>query len=54
MHRQGQEHLSEEFAQLMDLRVDYAFKLVFGTGDTLPLVSLLNAVFANKKLPRKI
>ena len=43
-----------DFSQLMDMRVDYAFKLFFGTGDTKHLVSLLNAVFANKKIPRKI
>jgi hypothetical protein len=38
----------------MDLRVDYAFKLIFGTGNTLFLVSLLNAIFANKKIPQVI
>ena len=43
-----------DFSVLMDLRVDYAFKLLFGTGDTLFLISLLNAVFANKKIPRVI
>ena len=43
-----------DFSQLMDLRVDYAFKLIFGTGDTLFLISLLNAVFANKNIPRII
>jgi len=43
-----------DYALLMDLRVDYAFKLIFGTGDTLFLISLLNAIFANKKIPRII
>ena len=43
-----------DYSQLMDLRVDYAFKLIFGTGDTLFLISLLNAIFANKKIPRII
>jgi len=43
-----------DFSQLMDLRVDYAFKLIFGTGDTLFLISLLNAIFANKSIPRII
>ena len=43
-----------DFGMLMDLRVDYAFKLFFGTGDTSFLVSLLNAVFKNKKLPRLV
>ena len=46
--------LNIDFSQLMDIRVDYAFKLIFGTGDTLFLISLLNAIFANKKIPRKI
>jgi predicted transposase/invertase (TIGR01784 family) len=43
-----------DFSQFMDLRVDYAFKLIFGSGDTLFLISLLNAIFANKKFPRII
>ena len=46
--------LKIDFSKLMDLRVDYAFKLFFGTGDTLFLISLLNAIFANKKIPRII
>ena len=46
--------LKIDFSQLMDMRVDYAFKLIFGTGDTLFLISLLNAIFANKKIPRII
>ena len=46
--------LDIDFSQLMDLRIDYAFKLIFGTGDTLFLISLLNAIFANKKIPRII
>ena len=43
-----------DFSKLMDMRVDYAFKAFFGTGDTLFLISLLNAIFANKKIPRII
>ena len=43
-----------QFSTLMDLRVDYAFKLFFGTGDTSRLVSLINAVFENKGIPRVI
>ena len=43
-----------DFSELMDLRVDYAFKLTFGSGDTRFLASLLNAVFANKKIGRVI
>jgi predicted transposase/invertase (TIGR01784 family) len=43
-----------DFTQLMDLRVDYAFKLFFTTGGTSRLISLLNAIFANKSIPRII
>ena len=52
--KQGHWILEIDFSQLMDLRVDYAFKLIFGSSDTLFLISLLNAVFANKKIPRII
>jgi len=48
------EILKIDYALLMDLRVDYVFKLIFGTGDPLFLISLLNAIFANKKIPRII
>ena len=41
-----------DFSGLMDLRVDYAFKLIFGSPESSFLISLLNAVFANKKFPR--
>jgi len=34
------EILKIDYALLMDLRVDYAFKLIFGTGDTLFLGSV--------------
>ena len=46
-----------DYAALMDLTVDYAFKLLYGTGkkkSTQRLISLLNAVFANKGIPRVI
>ena len=43
-----------DFSELMDLRVDYAFKLLFGTGETRHLVSLLNAIFENKRIPRVV
>jgi len=46
--------LNIDFSKLMDLRVDYAFKLIFGSSDTLFLISLLNAIFANKKISRVI
>jgi len=52
--KQGKWLLDIDFSRLMDLRVDYAFKLIFGSGDTLFLISLLNAIFANKKIPRVI
>jgi predicted transposase/invertase (TIGR01784 family) len=38
----------------MDLRVDYAFKLFFTVGGTHRLISLLNTIFENKKIPRVI
>ena len=46
--------LDIDFSVLMDLRVDYAFKLLFSKGDSGLLISLLNAIFANKKIPRII
>ena len=39
---------------LMDLRVDYAFKLLFAFDGTSRLISLLNAIFANKGIPRTV
>ena len=46
--------LKIDYSQLMDLRVDYAFKLLFVKGDPRLLISLLNAIFANKKIHRII
>ena len=43
-----------DFSQLMDLRIDYAFKRLFGSSDSLFLISLLNAIFTNKKILRTI
>jgi len=43
-----------DYAQLMDLRIDYAFKLLFAKGNPRLLISLLNAIFANKRIPRVI
>ena len=43
-----------DYANLMDLRVDFAFKLLFTKGDPRMLISLLNAIFANKKIPRVV
>ena len=46
--------LGVDYSQLMDLRIDFAFKLLFTKGSQGSLISLLNAVFANKKIPRVI
>jgi len=46
--------LEIDYSQLMDLRVDFAFKLLFTKGNPRLLISLLNAIFANKKIPRVI
>ena len=46
--------LEIDFDLLMDLRIDYAFKLLFSKGDPRILISLLNAIFANKKIKRVI
>jgi predicted transposase/invertase (TIGR01784 family) len=45
--------LKIDYAQLMDLRVDYAFK-IFAEGNPILLISLLNSIFANKKIRRVI
>jgi len=37
----------------MDLRIDYALK-IFAEGNPNLLISLLNSIFANKKIPRII
>lgn len=47
-------HLKIDYSQLMDLRIDYAFKILFAKGETRLLISLLNAIFANKKINRVI
>jgi predicted transposase/invertase (TIGR01784 family) len=43
-----------DYSMLMDLRIDFAFKLLFTKGDPRLLISLLNAIFANKKIRRII
>jgi len=48
------ETLKIDYSQLMDLRIDYAFKILFTKGETRLLISLLNAIFANKKIQRVI
>jgi predicted transposase/invertase (TIGR01784 family) len=42
-----------DFSQLLDVRVDYIFKLIFGS-DERRLISLINAIFANKRLDRVV
>jgi len=42
-----------DYSLLMDLRVDYAFK-IFAEGNPSLLISLLNSIFANKKIHRII
>jgi len=42
--------LGVDYFQLMDLRIDFAFKLLFTKGNPRLLISLLNSVFANKKI----
>jgi len=49
-----QAELKIDFYQLMDLRIDYAFKLLFTKGEPRLLISLLNAIFANKKIHRVV
>ncbi|MCL2398529.1 MAG: Rpn family recombination-promoting nuclease/putative transposase, partial [Defluviitaleaceae bacterium] len=46
--------LKIDYSLLMDLRIDYAFKILFTKGETRLLISLLNAIFANKKICRVI
>ena len=43
-----------DYPGLMDLRVDYAFKLMFSSGGAHRLICLLNAIFENKKIPRVV
>ena len=46
--------LNIDYSQLMDLRIDFAFKHLFTKSDPRLLISLLNAIFANKKIDRII
>ena len=41
-----------DYSQLMDLRIDFAFK-TFADGNPEAMTSLLNAIFANAKIDRK-
>jgi len=52
MRKNETPNLQIDYFQLMDLRVDFAFKLLFTKGDPRLLISLLNAIFANKKIDR--
>ena len=42
-----------DFSRLLDVRLDYLFKLIFGN-DAPRLISLINAIFANKRIDRVI
>ena len=42
-----------DYSQLMDLRIDFAFK-TFVEGNPEALISLLNAIFANAKIKRVV
>ena len=50
----SEEVLTIDYYHLMDLRIDYAFKVLFTKGTPRLLISLLNAIFANKKINRVI
>ena len=39
-----------DFSKLMDLRVDYAFKLIFASSNTIFLISLLNVPYLKIKI----
>jgi len=54
MSKESKGKIQIDYFQLMDLRIDYAFKLLFTKGDPRLLISLLNAIFANKKINRVI
>ena len=54
MDKKSKNEVRIDYLQLMDLRIDYAFKLLFTKGDPRLLISLLNAIFANKKIDRVI
>ena len=54
MSKESRGKIRIDYLQLMDLRIDYAFKLLFTRGDPRLLISLLNAIFANKKINRVI
>ena len=43
-----------DYSKLLDLTVDFAFKLYFGSNDQRWLISLLNAINANKGIPREV
>ena len=47
------ENLTIDYSQLMDLRVDFAFK-TFVESNPEALISLLNAIFANAKIKRVV
>lgn len=54
MRREGKKYMDIDLDNLMDLRVDFAFKLLFTLGEQVLLISLLNAIFENKGIPRVV
>ena len=54
MDKKSKNEIQIDCFQLMDLYIGYAFKLLFTKGDPRLLISLLNAIFANKKIDRVI
>jgi len=54
MNKETSTPIKIDYSNLMDLRIDYAFKILFTKGDPRLLISLLNAIFANKKIKRVI
>ena len=53
MRKNEIDNLIIDYSQLMDLRVDFAFK-TFAEGNPESLISLLNAIFANAKIKRVV
>jgi len=53
MRKNEIENLTIDYSQLMDLRVDFAFK-TFVESNPKALISLLNAIFANAKIRRVV
>ena len=53
MTKETKPQLSIDYAVLMDLRIDYAFKLTFSKGDPRFLISLLNGCITKCVVDKK-